>query len=252
MSIIRETINYEKCMGNIFYEIINHFFPDKISSIVEFAPGFRSKISYALEKINYDGDLYIIDSNEKVLKYVKSNYSKIIPKANIITINLDLIDSLKVLPKNIDLFLSNHCIDDMIIGKYIEMKNLQSLFDNNSSTYELLNNCWIELDNNKKLLDTIISNAYEDLSCLFNSVNFKMIIINNYKSWFYLKIKNIPEFYASKIFELLKCKFNHLYDIDKILNKIDFNDDEELNNAPSIDENILNSDNWIVGSFNNL
>lgn len=251
MSIIRETINYEKCMGNIFYEIINHFFPYKISSIVEFAPGFRSKISYALEKINYDGDLYIIDSNEKVLDYVKSNYSKIIPKANIITINLDLIDSLKVLPKNVDLFLSNHCIDDMIIGKYIEMKNLQSLFDNNSSTYEQLNNYWIELEKNQQLLDNITSNVYEDLLHLFNNVNFKLIVISNYKSWFYLKIKNIPEFYASKVFELLKCKFNSLYDIDEILNKIDFNNDEELNDSPSIDENILNSDNWIVGTFNN-
>lgn len=252
MSIIKETINYEKCMGNIFYEIINHFFSDKISSIVEFAPGFRSKISYALEKIDYDGDLYIIDSNEKVLDYVKSNYSKIIPKANIITINLDLIDSLNALPKNVDLFLSNHCIDDMIIGKYIEMNNLQNLFDNNSNTYDQLNNCWIELENNQQLLDNLISNVYEDLLCLFNNVNFKLIVISNYKSYFYLKIKNIPEFYASKVFELLKSKFNSIYDINEVLNKIDFINDEVLNNAPSIDENILNSDNWIVGTFNNL
>lgn len=252
MSIIKETINYEKCMGNIFYEIINRFLHTKISSIVEFAPGFRSKISYALEKINYDGYIYIIDSNEKVLEYVKSNYSKIIPKANIITINLDLVESIKVLPTNIDLFISNHCIDDMIIGKYIEMKNLQSLFDNNSSTYESLNNYWIELDNNKQLLNNIIKNVYEDLSDFFNDVNFKMVIINNYKSWFYFNIKNIPEFYASKVFELLRCKFKHVYDIDKILNEIDFDSAEELNNAPSINENILNSDNWIVGKFNDL
>lgn len=249
MNIIKETINYEKCMGNIFYEIINHFFPNKISSIVEFAPGFRSKIPYALEKIDYDGDLYIIDSNEKVLEYVKSTYSKIITKANIITINLDLVDSLTVLPRNIDLFLSNHCIDDMIIGKYIEMKNLQSLFDNNSNTYESLNNCWLELNNNTQVLNNIINNVYEDLTKLFNTISFKMIVISNYKSWFYNKINNIPELYASKVFKLLKANFNHIYDINDILKRIDFVNDEVLANAPSLEENILNSDNWIVGSF---
>lgn len=249
MSIIKENIDYEKCMGNIFYEIINHFSFGKISSIVEFAPGFRSKVSYALEKINYDGDLYVIDSNEKVLDYVRSKYSKTIPKANIITINLDLVDSLKVLPKNIDLFLSNHCIDDMIIGKYIQTKNLMNVFDNNSNTYELLNNIWLELDNNKQLLNQIIYNVFKDLMSLFNSVNFKLIIISNYKSWFYLNINNIPEFYALKVFKLLKGEFKCLYNINHILSKINFNNDEKIDNAPSINENILNNDNWIVGTF---
>lgn len=252
MSIVKETINYEKCIGNIYYEIINRFYKKKISTIVEFAPGFRSKIAYALEKINYDGDLYIIDSNKNVLEYVRSNYAKIIPKANIVTINLDLINSLDELPTNIDLFLSNHCIDDMIIGKFINKKNLQSLFDNNENTYEILNNCWVELESNKLLLDDIINNVYKDLSLLFNKINFKMIVISNYKSWFYLKIKNIPEYYATKVLTLLKNDFKHIYDTDEILKKINFNSSEKIENAPSIKDNILNKDNWLVGTFNNL
>lgn len=249
MSIITENINYEKCMGNIFYEIINSFSFKKINSIIEFAPGFRSKISYALEKMNYDGDLYVIDSNEKVLEFIKLKYSEIIPKANVITINLNLIDSLKQLPTNIDLFLSNHCIDDMIISKYIEMKDLRNLFDNNENTYESLNKCWLQLDNNKKLLNKIINDVFLDLYNFLNKINFKLIIISNYKSWFYFNINNIPEHNASKVFKLLKNKFKQYYNVNRILNKIDFNNDEELADTPSIKDNILNSSNWIVGTF---
>jgi len=39
--------------------------------------------------------------------------------------------------------------------------------------------------------------------------------------------------------------------IDEILKKIDFNNSEKIENAPSIKENI-NKDNWLVGIFKNL
>ncbi len=250
MSIIKENNNYEQCMGNVYYEIINSFLFGKISSIVEFAPGFRSKISYALEKLGFDGTLYVIDSNEKVLDYIKEKYKKIIPKANVITINLDLANSINVLPKQIDLFLSNHCIDDMIINNYIEANNLQNIFDNKENTYEKLNNYWIDLNNNEELLNILINKAYIDLSNVFKTISFKLIVISNYKSWFYYKINNIPEVQAFKVLELLKNNFKDIYEIDNILKEIEFNHDEKLDGTASIDDNILNKENWLVGTYN--
>ncbi len=40
--------------------------------------------------------------------------------------------------------------------------------------------------------------------------------------------------------------------IDEILKKIDSNNSEKIENAPSIKENILNKDNWLVGTFKDL
>ena len=245
--MINESIDYEKWMGNLYYQIINSFSFGKISNIVELAPGFRSKISFALKKLDYDGTLYIIDSNDKVLNYVKKKYQEIIPKANIITINLDLVDSIKLLPPKIDLFLANHPIDDMLINKYIKTKNI---FDNDNNTHEKLCNCWLELDNNKELLDKIINEVYLDFINLFNAIDIKLTVISNYRSWYYLDINNIPEYYASKVFELLKKEFNSL-DISNIIdnNTYDYKNFKMIDNPPNVKDTILNKDNWLVGMY---
>jgi hypothetical protein len=244
--IVTEHSTFEKNMGNIFYELINSLDINNIDSIVEFAPGFRSKISYALEKMNYSGTLYVIDSNEKVLEYIKETYSKNIPNAKIVPVNCDLKECTNSLPKEATLFLANHCFDDMIISKYIQMKDLDYLFDNNEDTYTLLNKCWLDLVKDDQLLNRIIDEVYDEISSIFRKVDFEYVIMNNYKSWFYFNINNIPEMHSTKVFNRLKNNFN-IIDVKDIMSKIDFVKDEELEGSLSIEENILNPDNWIVG-----
>ena len=119
---------FEDCMGNIYSRIIKENIPDfqKVKNVVEFAPGFRYKIACGLKRIDFKGNLYIVDLNKMVLDYVYTKYKEILPEANIICIQSTLKDSINKLPADIDLFLSNHCIDDMMIGEFIGKELLKN------------------------------------------------------------------------------------------------------------------------------
>ena len=110
---------FENYMGIVYSHIINYNNLNDIKSVVEFAPGYRWKIAYALKSINFNGTIYIIDSNKNVIDFVKEKYKEILPDATIVPINEDLSKCIELLPKNIDLFVANHCVDDMIISKYL-------------------------------------------------------------------------------------------------------------------------------------
>ena len=127
---------FEEYMGLVYYKIIKEYNLEKIDNVIEFAPGFRYKIAYALKRLNFEGTIYIVDSNSSVLEFVYQKYKSIIPKAKIVLVNKDLSQSLDLLPKKVSLFLANHCIDDMIISKYLEGKKLKDAFDNTNESKE--------------------------------------------------------------------------------------------------------------------
>lgn len=241
---------FEKYMGKVYYHIMSANNLNNMKTIVEFAPGFRWKIAYALKSINFDGTIFIIDSNKNVTEFVEKKYSEILPNSKIIVINKDLIDSIELLPKDIDLFVSNHCIDDMIISKYLVGKNLEDAFNNTAKSKEILIKCWNELREVDNLLFNIKENVYNDLSHFFENINFKFIIMSQYKSGYYMNEKNYVEDLSKTIFDKLKAKID--MDIDNLKDALSFefeDFDVALNEGFSLKENIQFYDNWIAGKF---
>lgn len=241
---------FEAYMGKVFYNIIEKNSLTNINSVVEFAPGFRYKIAYALKSINFTGTIYIIDSNTSVIDFVNKRYKEILPNAKIVIINKDLKDSVSLLPKEIDLFVANHCVDDMIISKYLKGKRLEDAFNNTDESKQLLINCWNELREEDAILFNLKENVYNDFLYLFNSVNFDFIIMSQYKSGYYMNQKNYVEELSKTIFDKLK------EDIDTNIEKLkealsfEFEDfDVALNEGFSLKENIQYYDHWIAGKY---
>lgn len=244
---------FEEYMGKVYYHIINKCNLGNINTVVEFAPGFRWKIAYALKNINFKGTIFIIDSNKSVIDFVKKKYSEILPNSKIIAINEDLADSINFLPHNIDLFLANHCIDDMIISKYLVNKKLESAFNNTEKSKSILVNCWNELRKKEAVLFNIKERVYNDLIYFFENVNFKFIIMSQYKSAYYMNQKNYVEDLSKTIFDNLKKGINtNTCDLKDALS-FDFDDfDAALNEGFSLKQNIQFYDNWIAGKFKNI
>ncbi|MBE6159565.1 MAG: hypothetical protein E7157_00745 [Lactobacillales bacterium] len=241
---------FEDYMGLIYYKIINENKIKNINNVVEFAPGFRFKIAYALKRLNFTGTIYVIDSNKKVLEFVKEKYKIILPEAKIVLINKDLIDSIEFLPENIDLFLANHCIDDMIISKYLDGKKLEDAFNNTEKSKQILINCWNELKEEDNILFNIQENVYNDLKKFFEKINFRLIVMSQYKSGYYMNQKNYVEELSKTIFNKLKISINTNLDNLKAALSFDFeNFDVALNEGFSLKENIQFSDNWIAGKY---
>jgi len=241
---------FEEYMGLIYSRIINENKLEDITTVVEFAPGFRYKIACGLRKINFKGTIYIIDSNESVLDFVGKKYKEILPEAEVVLINKDLVDSINCLPKSVDLFLANHCIDDMIISKYLIGKKLEDAFNNTEESKQILIDCWNELKEEDNILFNIKENVYNDLITFFEKIDFKLIVMSQYKSGYYMNQKNYVEELSKTIFNKLKISINtNLKSLEEAMS-FDFDDfDVALNEGFSLKNNIQFADNWIAGKY---
>ena len=241
---------FEEYMGLIYSRIINENKLEDITTVVEFAPGFRYKIACGLRKINFKGTIYIIDSNESVLDFVGKKYKEILPEAEVVLINKDLVDSINYLPKSVDLFLANHCIDDMIISKYLIGKKLEDAFNNTEESKQILIDCWNELKEEDNILFNIKEHVYNDLITFFENINFRLIVMSQYKSGYYMNQKNYVEELSKTIFNKLKISINtNLKSLQEAMT-FDFDDfDVALNEGFSLKDNIQFFDNWIAGQY---
>ncbi len=238
---------WEWYIGQLYYQLIKNLYKDELKIVVELAPGFRHKIADALKELKFKGDLYVIDSSEDVLNYVKDKYQEILPEANIICINQKFEDSVNLLPKEIDLFLSNHSIDDLIISKYSnnqynEEKNNELLFDD-------LLELWKKLYNDQNSVTRITKEVINEFANLFKTKSIKLIIIAQYKSNLYFLGKSN---YMDEIVEKCFNEIKQLTDtnnelINELLDFYPFGKEDERYNGKYLTDNTQNAQNWIVG-----
>lgn len=244
---------FEKYMGRVFFRIIKTHKIKEVKTVVEFAPGFRYKIAYALKRMKFEGALYIIDSNKNVLNFVEKRYKRILPKANIIIVNKSLKDSIKYLPLNIDLFLTNHSIDDMIIAEHLNKEKLKKAFDNDEYSKDILIKTWNELSADKNKLIGMSKKILCEFDEFFTKINVNFIIMSQYKSGYYMGEENYVEALTEDIFLSLKNKIQtDSALLDKAMD-FDFKNFQValLSETHSLKNNIQNGKNWIAGKYGN-
>ena len=213
--------------------------------------GFRYKIAYALKEINFQGNLYVIDTNTEVLEYVKEKYKMIIPEAKIICINKNFEDAFNDVPNEFDLLLSNHCIDDMIISEF--MQNYYNKNMNNDKFKDILTEAWIELGNDARKINEISNKVFSSFQKFFLDKKIGTIIMSQFKSNLYFKdefkeMDEITESCFNRIKQLISMDNEY---VNKILEFYPFGDDERYRGKYLLD-NTQNAKNWIVGTINSV
>ena len=239
---------WEWYIGQLFSRIIKNVNKTNIKNVVEIAPGFRYKIAYALKETNFNGNLYVIDINTEVLKYVNEKYKLLLPNVKIICINKEFKNAFNDIPEKIDLLLSNHCIDDMIISEY--MQNYYNKNLNSENFRDMLTKAWIELGREPIKINQISNGVFLTFKNFFSNKKINTIIISQYKSNLYFKDKfkemdEITEQCFNKIKELVIMDSSR---INKILDFYPFGDDERYMGKYLLD-NTQNAKNWIVGKY---
>lgn len=238
---------FENYMGLLFSNIVKQS-KKEINTVIEFAPGFRVKGAYSLREIDFKGTLYVLDTNEKVLEYIKYIYQIILPEASIICLKNSLRDSLKHLPKQIDLFITNHPLDDMIVYEYLGNKS-KLAFDNNQDSKIYLYEIWGEIAN-KNIIDNIQNIIFKEWLYFIKNINIRLFILSQYKSAYFMGKENISDILSRKLFLNLK---NYLNSNDNLINKaFDFefeNFNESKEDGFNLKDNIQNSKNWIVMNY---
>lgn len=241
---------WEWYIGKLFSRLIENNFANELNTIVEFAPGYRYKIANALKELNFKGTIYVIDYNENVLKYISLKYKEILPKANIICINKDLDESIEYLPKNIDLFLSNHSLDDMIISEYLTKEEKIEIFNNGDESKSKLLKKWEDLSTNSLNLERIKNIVFVKWVTFFENLNIDKVMMSQYKSNdYYIKQNNYMDDITRDLFlkikELVPTKDDY---IDYLLNFCFKENDERFKDVKLL-SNTQAAKNWIVGSY---
>ena len=241
---------WEWYIGEIYHKLIAGNC-NNCNTVVEFAPGYRYKIGYALSKDNFNGTLYLIDSNSNVVDYVVEKYKTLLPNANIIGINKNLTDSILLLPDKIDLFLSNHSIDDMIISEYLDEATQKEVFNNEDLSKELLLKKWEKLSADKEIQETIKSKVFNEFASFFDKVSTDLIIMSQYKSnEYFVNNGNFADDITRDLFLKLKnCIPTNDDFVNSLLAFYAKEDDERFKDI-NVLNNTQNASNWIVGKFN--
>lgn len=107
---------WDDYISAIWTSLFIHSRLSRKGTIVEVAPGASPKIAYALQKIDFCGEIYIVEPYQKALERICKQYQTLLPKAKLYPLNCLLIESLVHLPQGLDCCISHHPLDDMIMA----------------------------------------------------------------------------------------------------------------------------------------
>ena len=132
----------------------------------------------------------------------------------------------------------------------LSISRIADAFNNTEKSKQILINCWNELKEEDNILFNIKERVYNDLITLFERINFRLIVMSQYKSGYYMNQKNYVEELSKTIFNKLKISINtNLKSLEEAMS-FDFDDfDVALNEGFSLKNNIQFADNWIAGKY---
>ncbi len=199
--------NRAEYVGHIWSDIFSVVWISSKKIIIEIAPWWVNKIGHGLKNIDFAWDLYIIEPNKKALDMIVSQYKKELPYANIIPVQTTVKDAIPYLPKNVWAIVSNHPLDDMIMGKSLDKKYFDDFFDDHYdySSGEKTRKLWEKLEKNAEAMQKAKEETIEDMIKMLAHTNPEYVIISQYESCFF-KNNNIPwpDNHAYEVLQSLK------------------------------------------------
>jgi len=206
-----EQITYQKgkwnqYIGNIWCEVFTIANFPKKGTLIEIAPGSVNKIGEGLSQYEFEGKLYIIEPNPSALESITEKYQKQLTRTQIIPIQKTLKDAIKYLPK-CDAIISNHPLDDMIIGESLNINSFNDLFNDhyNLSALEQTRKYWEILESNPKKLEKIKEKVLTDWNNTIQTIKPNITIISQYESYSFQSM-NItqPDMHAIEVLNKIR------------------------------------------------
>lgn len=243
---------WNKYMGTVWEALLKKtsaLTQNTIPTIIEVAPGQSNKIAIALGQLKYRDKVIIIDPDPQSTQKSAQNYAQYCPNVEITTYTQSLESAAKHITKNSIgpcMIVSNHPLDDMILGNIAKEKNIRNLFDwsakDGAQTPKSIHELWKSAE---EKINIYIRNAYMEWLNAISEIKPHVVILSQYNSY-----------------TLNECGLNELNTAGKSIlqqlkhylspNIIDKSDIQNalntcLNyNHPHIGYEILNAENWMI------
>jgi hypothetical protein len=212
-------------IGSIWFNMLSQVPLNKEGIAIEIAPGNVSKIGRGLAQYGFKGTLYIIEPNYFSLGEIIGQYQELLPSVNLMPVNRTLRAAVNLLPKNPDIVLSNHPLDDMIIGDILTTPEFDKFFTNHydKCSIEETKLLWEIFKERPESLKQSLQNILSDWLFLIRKLNPKNIAISQYFSFFFKSHGLVePDRYAIELLRMIekyshKEGFNVSYPIDSLV-----------------------------------
>ena len=240
---------WDNYVAHLWYCFFNYCELKPDDTVVEVGPGSSIKIALALKKMDFHGELYIVEPFDEALQLIESQYKKHLPHATIHPIKKTLSQSLADLPQQPTFLVAHHVLDDMIMASDLANENLSSLFSwikgDELKVKQNFSEHWQALQANSKQLDRIKSNILKQWQDIFSALSPKVAIMSQYPS-LVLNDHGMSELNSAgqELLSNIKMDLSHCLEnknnVQTLLNA------NKNYNFPLIGNEVLNAKNWLL------
>ena len=240
---------WDRYVAHLWYTLFNFCEIKSDACIVDVAPGTSPKIAIALQKIDFCGEIYIVEPFEQALLQITKDYQQRLPCAKIYPVAATLYQSIQELPHSPDFLVSHHSLDDMILTAGLTNQDLAALFHwvtTSALTVQAsFAQRWQDISKDQSQLDWCVEDAMKQWDTAYQTLKPKISILSQYQS---LVLND------HALLELNLCAQNTLYRMKKkygVQLECDDNIQTILNankhyNFPLLGNEVLNAKNWMV------
>ncbi|HII71965.1 TPA: hypothetical protein HA265_04390 [Candidatus Woesearchaeota archaeon] len=127
-------------VSELWYEILRTAEIPRDGTIIEFAPGFKSKVGRSLADYDFIGDYHLIEPNPKALEHSLAEYKRILPRATVYG-HRKCLHELRIgkdIPRYADALLANHALDDMVLAMGTPREEVEEFFSKDSGSERVM------------------------------------------------------------------------------------------------------------------
>lgn len=241
---------WDEYMSEVWKSLIQPMGLNKKSVVIEIAPGTSTKIALALRRLDFCGTLWIVEPAAEIASEIVAKAQAILPEANIRLVMQYLVDAIHELPKNIDLIVANHVLDDMLIAQGTSNPDIKKeLFewttDRKGTLEEVFRQSWEIMMASQYTIHQAQQSVYDDLLSAFTVLSPQHVIFNQYASLVlnYHQMQSLNHC-AQEILQCLKKQYLGRSMEDEFLQRT-LNEHKNYNDA-QIGNEVLNAKNWMV------
>ncbi len=182
MDIISIYGSFEQYISVIWNDLLKHYSISKTSTIVEIAPGEKTKLGVALSMYWFTGTLYVVEPRERVMNFIVTEYKKILPEATIIWVPTIFQECSSYITSPVDAIFCNAILDDVIVSYSAKIVDFDTYYKDHFGSVEKSGETWIHIQDN--YWDTT-SRILQDIKILLEGLQPTRFIMSQYKSYFY-------------------------------------------------------------------
>lgn len=159
---------------------------DPKGTVLEIGPGFTDKIAFGLAALDFRGRVILVDPSEPACSWAVARYRRLLPRAEVLSLNDPLPNSTALEGLSIDAVVSNHIFDDLLLNAAVPRTTSLQIFSAMRSDLpcsSLFLDTWTDLLSKPPRLEMLIIQILDDIVKYLDSVQPNLVVLNHYLSW---------------------------------------------------------------------